>query len=292
MPPAIIVHGGAWDWPDAEDAPKTEFLKQAAQAGYDILQRGGSALDAVEKAVNILEDAPVFDAGIGSHLNADGVVEMDAIIVDGTAIDFGAVAGVQRVRHPVTLARHVMQRTPHKMFVGSGADALAAQLGLELAPNLMFVTPQEWQRFLSKDSFGPADTVGACALDASGRIAAATSTGGSPLKMPGRVGDSPIFGAGAYADSTLGAASATGLGENILRVLLCKYAVDQLASGCSAQAAADAAIAHINQRFPQSMAGIISLDATGRVGFAHSSPKMAVAYVDTHGRLHAPEHRR
>ena len=292
MPPAIIVHGGAWDWPDAEDAPKTEFLKQAAQAGYDILQRGGSALDAVEKAVNILEDAPVFDAGIGSHLNADGVVEMDAIIVDGTTIDFGAVAGVQRVRYPVTLARQVMEHTPHKMFVGSGADALAAQLGLELAPNLTFVTPQKWQRFLNKDISGPADTVGACALDASGRIAAATSTGGSPLKMAGRVGDSPIFGAGAYADSTLGAASATGLGENILRVLLCKYAVDQLVDGRGAQAAADAAIAHINQRFARSMVGIILLDADGGLGFAHSSPKMAVAYVDTQGRLHAPAHRR
>ncbi|XWX04498.1 isoaspartyl peptidase/L-asparaginase [Aggregatilineales bacterium SYSU G02658] len=292
MPPAIIVHGGAWDWPDAEDAPKTEYLRQAARAGYAVLCSGGSALDAVEKAVNILEDAPLFDAGIGSHLNADGIVEMDAIIVDGTALDFGAVAGVQRVRYPVSLARQVMQRTPHKLFVGAGADALAAKLGLELMPNIAFVTPHEWQRFLDKDTSGPSGTVGACALDAQGHLAAATSTGGSPLKMPGRVGDSPIFGAGAYADSAFGAASATGLGENILRALLCKHAVDQIAAGQDAQAAADAAIAHIERRFRPSMAGLITIDQQGRLGFAHSSPKIAVAYIDANGHLHAPEHRR
>ncbi|MFQ3645469.1 MAG: isoaspartyl peptidase/L-asparaginase [Anaerolinea sp.] len=292
MPPAIIVHGGAWDWPDDEDAPKSEYLCQAARVGYDVLASGGSALDAVEKAVNVLEDAPLFDAGIGSHLNADGVVEMDAIIVDGTTLDFGAVAGVQRVRYPVTLARQVMQRTPHKIFVGAGADALAAKLGLELCPNIAFVTPHEWQRFLERDTSGPSDTVGACALDAGGHIAVATSTGGSPLKMPGRVGDSPIFGAGAYADSAFGGASATGLGENILRVLLCKYAVDQIAAGHDAQTAAEAAIAHIERRFKPSMAGLITIDARGRLGFAHSSPKIAVAYIDADGHLHTPEHRR
>lgn len=290
--PSLIIHGGAWHWDDADDAPKTEYLRQAVQVGYAVLAAGGSALLAVEKAVNVLEDAPLFDAGTGSHLNAEGVVEMDAIIVDGTQRNFGAVAGVQRVRYPVSLAHKVMTHTPHNIFVGNGADMLARQVGIEIVPNVSLVTPQEWQNFINRDTSGPSDTVGACAIDVHGNIAAATSTGGTPLKMAGRVGDSPIYGAGAYAHTPYGAASATGHGENILRVLLCKYAVDQLETGVTAQEAADRSIAYINRHFEDSMTGIIVLDNQGRLGFAHSTPKIAVALIDSAGVLHTPPHRR
>lgn len=289
---SIIVHGGAGDWDDDSDAPRIEYLRQAAQAGSAVLTAGGSALDAIEKAVNILEDAPLFDAGTGSHLNADGMVEMDAIIVDGTEHDFGAVAAVQRVRYPVSLARRVMTHTPHKFIVGSGADKLAGELGVATIANIALVTPTEWFNFLNREVASPTGTVGACAIDVHGNIAAATSTGGTMLKLAGRVGDSPIYGAGTYADSSAGAASATGHGENILRVLLSKYAVDQLATGHDAQTAADAAIAYINRQFDPSMTGIILLDKEGRLGFAHSTPKIAVAMIGADGVLHTPSHRR
>jgi L-asparaginase / beta-aspartyl-peptidase len=285
--PSLIIHGGAWDWDNNEDAPKSAYLKQAVEAGWRVLSQGGSALLAVEKAVNVLEDAPLFDAGTGSHLNADGVVETDAIIVDGTTINFGAVAGVQRVRYPVSLAHKVMTETPHNIFVGHGADELAKRVGVEVVPNVALVTPQEWQNFVNRDTSGASDTVGAVAIDIHGNIAAATSTGGTPLKMPGRVGDSPIFGAGAYADSQFGAASATGKGENILRVLLSKYAVDLMERGADAQTAADEAIAYINTRFEVSMTGIIVLDKHGKVGYAHSTPKIAVAWMGEDGQIHA-----
>lgn len=285
MKPALILHGGAWTWDDGQDAPKAQALQEAARAGWHLLQQGASAIDAVEKAVNVLEDAPLFDAGTGSHLNAEGYVEMDAIIIDGTTHNFGAVAGVQRVRYPVSLARAVMERTPHNLFVGAGADALAKQLGIEIIPNVMLVTPQELENFLKQDTSGASDTVGAIALDMRGNVAAATSTGGTPLKMAGRVGDSPIFGAGGYADTRFGGASATGRGEHIMRVLLSKYAVDRIEAGASAQEAAEQAMAYMGGFFARTMAGIIVLDQQGRVGFAHSSPKIAVAWVDEGGQV-------
>jgi beta-aspartyl-peptidase (threonine type) len=285
MKPALIVHGGAGEWDNAHDAPKAVYMKQAYEAGWAVLASGGSALLAVEKAVNILEDAPLFDAGTGSHLNADGIVEMDAIIVDGTNHDFGAVAGVQRVRYPISLATKVMTETPHKMFVGDGADMLARKVGVQIVPNVALVTAEEWQNFVNQTKSSPTGTVGAVAIDANGNIAAATSTGGTPFKMPGRVGDSPIFGAGAYADSRWGAASATGHGENILRVLLCKYAIDQLEKGLNAPQAAQQAIAHINSYFSVSETGIIVVDKDGLVGFAHSTAKIAVSWAEADGQI-------
>jgi beta-aspartyl-peptidase (threonine type) len=286
MKPALIVHGGAGAWDDSEDASKAPFLEEAVSVGWKILLAGGSALEAVEKAVNVLEDAPVFDAGIGSHLNAEGIVEMDAIICDGTSHNFGAVAGVQRVRYPISLAHRVMTHTPHNFFVGQGADALGRTLGLEIVPNVALVTPQEWQNFINRRPPSPTGTVGAVAIDEHGNIAAATSTGGTPLKMPGRVGDSPVYGAGGYADTAWGGASATGWGENILRVMLTRYAVDQIEQGMTAQQAADAAIAHINARFNPSMAGLIVVDKDGRIGYAHSTPKIAVSWLAEDGRVH------
>lgn len=284
MKPTIIVHGGAGPWPDEHDAPKEAALREAVLRGWSILQAGGSALDAVEKTVNMLEDFPLFDAGIGSFLNQLGEVEMDALIVDGSRHDFGAVAGVKHVRYPVSLARKVMTETRHCFFVGAGADALALQFGFPKMSNLFFVTQDEYTRFHNQEHAAPMGTVGAVAIDAQGHVAAATSTGGVPDKMPGRVGDSPLFGAGGYADNRLGGASATGVGENIMRVLLSKYAVDLLAQGRSAQDAADAAIAYINSHYDDSQAGIILVDHNGGVGAAHSTDKISIAWIDADGQ--------
>lgn len=290
MQPMIIVHGGAGPWPDEHDAPKAGSLREAALKGWAILQTGGSALDAVESAVNILEDFPLFDAGIGSYLNKLGEVEMDALIVDGSKHDFGAVAGVKHVRYPISLARKVMSETPHCFFAGAGADALAQQLGIPQMSNLFFVTQEEFTRFHNQEHAAPMGTVGAVAIDQHGHIAAATSTGGVPDKMPGRVGDSPIFGAGGYADNRWGGASATGKGENIMRVLLSKYAVDLVAQGYSAQEAADRAITYINGYYEDSQAGIILVDHEGGVGAAHSTDKIAIAWIDANGEVHTQMH--
>lgn len=287
MYPRLIVHGGAWDWSDSVDEAKGDDLREAARRGWHILQGGGSALDAVEAAVNYLEDAPLFDAGTGSHLNAEGNVEMDALIVDGTAHNFGAVGAVKRVRYPISLARRVMQDTMHNFFVGEGADKLAAHLGMPLVANISLVTDAEREIFLKHDTSGSRDTVGAVAIDAAGNIAAATSTGGTPGKPAGRVGDSPIFGAGAYADSQFGAASATGHGEHSMRVLLSKYAVDQMAAGLSAQQAAEAAMQHIDRYFDKSMVGLIVVDARGNIGAAHTTPKLAAGWIDEQGAAQA-----
>lgn len=291
MKPALILHGGSWDWPDDQDAPKKNALREAARIGWDVLQAGGSALDAVEKTVNYLEDFPLFDAGTGSHLNSEGVVEMDALIIDGTARDYGAVAGVTRVQYPISLARKVLEETDHNLFVGPGADKLAASLGVLLVANAQLVTESElavFQRAQAKlENADGHDTVGAIALDRHGNVAAATSTGGTPYKPAGRVGDSPLFGAGGYADSAIGGAGVSGKGEHSMRTLLSKYAVDQMGQGLGALQAAQAAIDYIDHIITPSMVGLIVLGADGRLGAAHSTPKMAIGWIDEDGEPRA-----
>lgn len=285
MKPTLIVHGGAWRWSDRHDAPKRVDIQRAVQAGWDVLKNGGSAQDAVEQAIIILEDAPLFDAGTGSHLNANGQVELDALFCDGTARTFGAVAAVKRIKNPITLARRIM-KTDHCFFVAEGAEEIAGKLGVPLIANMDLVTDTELDAFRRQDTSGSSDTVGALAIDSHGHIAAGTSTGGTPRKAPGRVGDSPLYGAGAYADDAFGAAGATGKGENSMRTLLSKFAVDQMAAGQTAQDAANAAIQHVNSVITPSMLGIITLDANGNVGFAHSTDKIAVGWVDNAGEIH------
>jgi beta-aspartyl-peptidase (threonine type) len=284
MQPRLIIHGGAWDWGDKYDQPKAEALHQALKIGYDMLKNGASALDAVEKTINYLEDEPLFDAGIGSHLNENGTVELDAILIDGTTRDFGAVAGVQRVRYPITLAHHVMRDTPHRLFVGAGADDLALKLGMPQIANLSLVTQTEWQAFVAQDRSGTRDTVGAVAIDAEGNIAVGTSTGGTPLKMAGRVGDSPLFGAGGYGDSRYGGASASGKGENSMRLLLTRTTVDYIAQGMNAQTAADKAIQDARDFVDDSMVAVIVLDKDGNVGAAHSTPKLSCGWIGDDGQ--------
>lgn len=286
---AIIVHGGAWDIPPELHAGHEAGCRQAASTGWQVLTRGGSALDAVEAAVRILEDDPIFDAGAGSHLNADGIVELDAGIMDGATLRAGAVASVKRIANPITLARHVLHESPHVFLVGAGAERFAAEAGMPLVDPAVLVAPRERTLWADKRAEtqisalgaefrpGAADTVGAVALDAHGNLAVANSTGGTFFKHPGRVGDTPMIGCGLYADNTLGAAACTGWGEQIMKTVLAKTTTDQIALLGSARAAAQVAIAYFQHRIG-GLGGVICVSPQGEVGFAHSTPYLAHAY--------------
>lgn len=286
MQPKIVAHGGAWDWDDALDQEKRAGIQDALAIGYKILQQGGSALDAVEHTVRSLEDNPIFDAGTGGYLNQDGLVQLDALIVDGANHNFGAVGGVTQVKNPISLARKVMEETPQCFFVGSGADKIAETLGVQRIANEQLVTPAMREHYLAQRKDGLSDTVGAVAIDRNGNVAAATSTSGTPYKPAGRVGDSPIYGAGGFAQNGIGAAGATGQGENIMRLLLSKYSCDRMAEGLTAQEAAKAAVQYADSVFKQSMSGVILVDADGNVGAAHTTPKLAFGWVDKQGTVH------
>lgn len=285
MPRAAIVHGGAWDIPDELVEFHLEACASAVQAGWATLRADGSALDAVEQAILVMENDPALDAGVGAFLNADGEVELDAGLMDGTTLAVGSVAAVQRIRHPITLARRVME-SEHVLLVGQGAERFAEAQAIERCPSALLVVPRElerWEAIASSDgfqvrqAFTPRDTVGAVAMDGAGNIAAGTSTGGTPHKLPGRVGDSPLVGCGYYADSQLGGASCTGWGEGIMRVVWGKTAVERLAHD-GAMAAARWAVAHLAHRV-DGLGGIILLDSEGRVGHAFNTPRMAYAYI-------------
>lgn len=285
--PAIIVHGGAWYIPYKNRASHISGCRVAALAGWERLVAGGSAIDAVEVAVRILEDDLSYDAGRGSYFNKEGRVQLDAIIMDGRSLDFGAVASVERIRNPVTLARLVLEHSPHHFIVSSGAEAFAESMGIPLcdpADLLGTLDTGAWSPPTAPDGeaasrvFSGGDTVGAVAIDAAGHLAVATSTGGTPNKWPGRVGDSPLVGCGAYADDLAGAAAATGSGESLMKIVTSKGVVDLLAAGMPAQEAADAMIARLWERV-RGYGGVILIDGAGRVGLAHNTPNLAYAYI-------------
>ncbi len=287
MSPSLIVHGGAWEIPDEAVEPCRAGCRRGLAASWEILLRGGSALDAVETAIIALEDDPVFDAGFGSHLNRDGQVELDAILMDGATLKAGAVAAVQRIRNPVRLARKVLEQTEHMMLVGAGAEQFAVEQGMELcrAEDLILASEREAWRKCREGRHRAAEhfahrhgTVGAVARDARGNIAAGTSTGGTCCKLPGRVGDSPLIGCGCYADGEAGGASATGWGEAIMKIVMAKAAVDLLRSGCTAAAAAEGAVEVLANR-TGGKGGIILLDREGEIGFAHNTRRMAYGFV-------------
>lgn len=293
--PALIVHGGAGDIPESEYADYLAGCRVAYEVGWHLLDRGESALDAIEAAVRSMEDNAVFDAGVGSVLNSVGEIELDAMIMEGANLHLGAVAAVRGIANPITLARRIMENTAHSVLVGEGARRYAEQVGLRLCSQAELTVPREVARFreqqANRQGISPAparqavmDTVGAAAIDRAGNVAAATSTGGIAFKLPGRVGDSPLVGSGAYADNRSGAASATGHGEMIMRVLLSKTATDAIAGGMQAQAAADHAIAVMRERVGGA-AGVIVVDHDGNVGFAHSSRCMAVAWRTPDGAI-------
>lgn len=244
MKPSLIVHGGAWDIPDEAVAACHSGTRRALEAGWSILHGGGSALDAVEAAILVLEDEPVFDAGFGSHLNLEGRVECDAIVMNGGNLRAGAVAGLQRVRNPIRAARAVLEHSPHMMLIAEGAERFARDHGIALCDPAELVSEAEriaWQ--LCREDTHAAEhhrgheqgTVGAVALDARGHLFAGTSTGGTCCKLPGRVGDSPLIGCGCYADTAAGGVSCTGYGEAIMKIVMAKAACDLLATSPMSQ---------------------------------------------------------
>lgn len=289
MPIRLIVHGGAWSIPDSMDAAHLAGMKKALELVYPMLQDGITAIDAVEQAVNVLEEDPTFDAGRGAFLNERGEIELDAIIMDGRDLSFGAVAAVQNLLHPVTLAKQVMQQTEHCMLVGAGAQAFAQAIGMEALDPAVLLTDRELAyyhrikedpHFKSHHPFepSPSDTVGAVAMDRYGNLAAATSTGGTPRKMAGRVGDSPIIGAGAYADNQSGAVSTTGWGESIMKVLLAKTVCDGMEQ-VSAQEAAQKGIRILKEK-GKGYGGVIGINARGEYAYAYNTEKMAWGWID------------
>ncbi len=287
--PVIVVHGGAWYTPERQKAQYREGCRRAAQAGWDCLREGGAALDAVELAIRVLEDDPIYDAGRGSYFNRAGDIEMDAIIMDGKLLELGAVAAVQRVRNPITLARRVLELEEHNFIVGEGAQLLAQQWGIPLCDPAELLgryedpdDPDTWTPPGLLPSGG--DTVGAVALDSAGNLAAGNSTGGTPNKRPGRVGDSPLVGAGVYADNYTGAAASTGWGERLMRIVSSKSACDYLAQGLSPQEAAEATIRLLAERVV-GYGGIILVDRMGRIGLAHNTPNLSYAYVLADGEI-------
>jgi len=271
--PSIIVHGGAGPIKDASLAARLDGCKAAALVGWKILQDGGAALDAVEAAVVMLEDNPLFYAGTGSTLNNLGNVEMDAAIMEGQTLRVGAVAAVSGIKNPIKLARRVLEDGRHVLLAGEGASLFARQVGVpECAPETLIVE-REQKRWESKHG-----TVGCVAFDAEGKLAVATSTGGIFNKLPGRVGDSPLIGCGTYAND-YGAASCTGHGEAIMRLLLAKSAVDNLKNGGEAQTAARLAMTDLEDVRIQATGGIILIDRFGKIGYARNTTHMPVCAI-------------
>jgi L-asparaginase / beta-aspartyl-peptidase len=288
--PVLLVHGGAWAIPDDMVEAHLNGVRNALRTGWAALQKGGSSLDAVEEAVVILEDDETFDAGRGSFLNRDGQVQLDAFIMEGSTLRGGGVGCVERIRNPIRAARKILSESPHVYFVGEGAERFAAEHGISLCNNSDLVIPREVARLReyqaqaaatnqAVDLFAPAishDTVGAVALDAQGNIAAATSTGGTLNKAPGRLGDSSLIGCGCYADNQSAAASLTGWGEPIMKLVLAKWAADRVLAGNIPEWIAKEAINYLKSRV-NGHGGIILLDSQGRFGIAHNTPRMAWA---------------
>jgi beta-aspartyl-peptidase (threonine type) len=265
---AILVHGGAGEWQPKDEAAAVAGVTSAVRSAAEVLAANGSALDAVVAAVVALEDDPLFNAGTGAALNRDGDVEMDASVMCGDDLRCGAVAGLRRVRNPVLVARRVMERTRHVMLAGEGALQFARAEGFADYDPLTQRAREAWLRKRTP----PAGTVGAVALDRHGRLAAATSTGGMTLKLPGRVGDSPIPGAGNYAHAAA-ACSATGHGELMMRVVAAKDLCDRVARGEHPQAATEALLREMAASVGAE-AGFILLSRTGELGVAHRTASM------------------
>ena len=278
--PTIIVHGGAGANP-AEAGDFRQGVRDAALAGWRVLADGGAALDAVESAVRALEDDPRFNAGRGSVLNRDGAVEVDASIMEGDRLQCGAVAAVPRIANPITLARRVLESRRQVLLVGEGALAFARSVGIPECDPASLVTDRQRRRHaeLARElAARGGGTVGAVALDRNGTIAAATSTGGTPGKLPGRVGDSALIGCGTYADSSIGGVSCTGDGEAIMRVVLGHRALQYLKDADDPDYAAKVAVDLLVDE-GAGQGGLILLDWRGRAGFATSTRLMPVAIM-------------
>jgi beta-aspartyl-peptidase (threonine type) len=274
-PIALIVHGGAGRIRPEIAAECQAGLQRALDRAWSLLGTGGSALDACEQAILQLEDDPTFNAGTGAHLNRDGLPQLDAIVMDGATLRAGAVGAVERIRNPIHLARLVLEKSEHIFLASSGAERFAVEHGIALCDPKELITVYEQQRWGNRSRQASlTGTVGAVALDAAGNLAAGTSTGGTSFKYPGRVGDSAMIGCGCYADNLSGAASSTGHGESIMKIVMAKTAADFMAKGESPQAAADAAVRLLTER-TAGQGGLIVIDRHGRLGASFSTPDMA-----------------
>lgn len=273
---AIIVHGGAHTITADKVEPHRAGCTRAVEAGVAILENSGTCIDALEAAIRLLEDDPTFNAGFGSMLNSLGEVEMDAAIMEGSGLHAGAVATLRGVRHPISVAREVMD-TPHALLSGEGARRFAEERGCDLcAPEEMIHDAMRAEWAASRKLRG-ADTVGCVVLDVFGNFAAGTSTGGLMNKMPGRIGDSPLIGLGLYADNMAGGVALTGDGESIMRMALAHRIINSMCNGEDADRAAEEAIAVMARRVG-GQAGCIVLDRQGRIGLAHNADNLAHAY--------------
>jgi beta-aspartyl-peptidase (threonine type) len=281
--PVIAIHGGAGVLrSDKPSGRHRAALARALEAGHEILKQGGTSLDAVAAAVVVLEDSPLFNAGRGSSFNSDGEIEMDASIMEGATLRAGAVAAVQRIRNPILAARAVMESSPHVLLAGSGAERFAREHGLKLEPPEYFHTAKRLSA-LKRRLKNYHGTVGAVALDQAGNLAAATSTGGYTGKLPGRVGDSPIIGAGNYADNRACAVSGTGLGEAFIRAAVGHDVCAQMRyRGASLAAAAAAALKNVARLGADG--GLIAVDRRGNVAMPFNSEGMYRACIDRRGR--------
>ena len=295
----IVVHGGAGTWNPVHSQPALESVKDAAKTGFSRLKSGGTAVDAVVDAVALLEDTGNFNAGRGSALNIEKQVEMEASVMDGETLQAGAAGLLSDIRNPVRLARVIMEKSDHVFVVGKGAEELARLFSLERRkPDLSvkiknyemqltsllegkYVLPKLEALVKAHPELFQLETVGAVALDGKGNVAAATSTGGFPLKLPGRIGDSPSIGCGTYADNQSGACSASGVGEIAIRLVLAKTVCNHIENGNTPQEAVEKAVALANKRISgiYNAIGLVAVDVHGRIGAAHSSPNLCWAYM-------------
>lgn len=304
-PVAIVVHGGAGtisrEELDAEQEKQIHAaLREALNQGHAILTAGGSSLDAVTAAVKVLEDSPLFNAGKGAVFNCAGINELDAAIMDGSTLNAGAVAGLKQTKNPVELARLVMEESPHVLLIGEGAESFGRQHDIAMVDPAYFQTEQRRRQLddvqkregtigcgdeqevedFDEDRYG---TVGAVALDASGNLAAATSTGGMTNKRFGRVGDVPVVGAGTYADNATAAISATGHGEYFIRAVAAHDIAARMAYGGLSLAEAADAVVMKKLREMGGGGGVIAVDGNGNIAMPFNTTGMYRGYIDTKG---------
>jgi beta-aspartyl-peptidase (threonine type) len=279
----LAAHGGAGVIRPLKRSLKA--MEQALEEGYELLEAGASALDAVERTIVMLEDHPDFNAGKGSRLQLDGIIRMDASIMEGDALKAGAVAGIEDVANPIRSARAVMEMTDHVLLVGEKAKRFALSQGLGEGDVYTKRRLESWRKSLRTDhrhkrmcrDIFEGETVGAVALDRSGSVVSGSSTGGGTHMLPGRVGDTPVIGAGIYADSKCGAVSATGPGEHIVRTVLSKAVVDLMAAGMTPNRALKTGAQRL-YRATGGYVGAVAVDPEGRIGIWHTTPHMYYSY--------------
>ncbi|MGQ4833449.1 MAG: isoaspartyl peptidase/L-asparaginase family protein [Candidatus Asgardarchaeia archaeon] len=294
----IVVHGGAGKISDKYAPEIISGVEKAAIAGFSVLDNGGSAVGAVEAAVRVMEEIPIFNAGRGSALNLNGEIEMDAAIMDGATLNCGAVALVKRYLHPISLARIIMEKSDHVFIAGDFIEEIANRYNILPTEDLISERAKEkWMKIKEKFKLNqidylarnydflkelryPFDTVGAVAIDDNNNLAAATSTGGITLKLPGRIGDTPLIGCGTYADNEGAAISATGIGEQIIKLAVASKVSTYIQQGMTPKKAISTIFELAKRRLANPQFGLIVIDSKGNIGLGHLTNNMSWAYID------------